>query len=212
MKFFTLILGLVFSSIVYGQTSETFSNQQFKLSIGPAKGQPPIFQFFEWSKGLGASVEYNRHFSKRFSWGCELGFTFDHDNEEKNYINFYTTTTGQIDVTNTQPVSNFMRMTYNIIPQISYHFINRKKININLTGGFGLMSNNFSSSGISPNGVSMTNVQRTFIDLVYIANFALSIDYKVSPNVFVGLKLQDHLFSTETEFRSLRASVGYVIN
>lgn len=208
---FTAISFLFCLSHIYSQNSNTFSNQQFKLSIGPAKGQPPLFASFDWSKGFGASVEYNKQMSKRFSWGCELGFTFDTDYIKTNFYNFNSTNTGELVIEDTEIINNFMRTTYSVIPQITYHFLNKRKINIGLTGGFGLMSENFSHTTLSPNGLYIGNRQRSFSDLIYIVHFALSIDYKVSPNVFIGLKLQDHIFSTEREFRSLRASIGYVI-
>ena len=210
-KQFIFLFFFGFINLASAQEKPTFSDQQFKLSFGPARGQPPLFATFEWSKGLGVSVEYNNHFSKRFSWGCELGFTFDSDYEKTNHYSFYIPSDGYIYVAESEVIYNFMRTQYSIIPQISYHIMNKPKFNLSLTGGFGICSEYFSNFMISPNGLFLGNRQRTFRDLNYVGNFALSFDYKISPHVFAGIKVQDHIFGDE-EFRSLRISLGYIID
>ncbi|MEZ4910732.1 MAG: hypothetical protein R2774_07705 [Saprospiraceae bacterium] len=103
-----------------------------------------------------------------------------------------------------------MRTQYSIIPQISFHIINRNKLNMTFTGGFGLFSQKSSRFTITPNTLVVGSISSSFYGLLFVGNFALSVDYKISPRVFAGVKVQDHIF-LDSEFRSLRASLGYII-
>lgn len=208
LLFFTGALNLAFA-----QEKLSFSDQQLKLSFGPLNGQPNFFEFhdFEWSKGLGISLEYNNHFSKRFSWGCEFGYTYDYDSLKPNRYSYIFTDDGIINISEQEWYHSFMRNQYSIIPQISYHIVNRPKLNINLTGGFGLFSEKVTRFTLTPNRLVVGSLNTSFLELFYVGNFALSVDYKISPHVFAGVKVQDHIF-LDSEFRSLRLSLGYVID
>jgi hypothetical protein len=212
IKYFLVLFFFGFINLVSAQDKPTFSDQQFKLSIGPVKGQPGFFETFTWSQGFGATLEYNNHFSKRFSWGCELGFTFDYDYRQSNRFAIYITDDGTINIGNTEGYYDYTRNQFSIIPQISYHIVNRPKFNVCLTGGFGLYSVKTSHYSLTPNSLLLGGFHHTSLfPLYYVGNLALSFDYKISPHVFAGLKVQDHIVG-DFEFRSLRVSLGYIID
>lgn len=210
-KYIPVLFLFCFINLLAAQDKPTFSDQQFKLSIGPVKGQPDVLENFTWSKGFGASLEYNNHFSKRFSWGCELGFTFDYDYRRTNRYAIYITDDGTINIGNTKGYYDYTRSQFSIIPQISYHIINRPKFNVSLTGGFGLFSEKSTRFTLKPDVLVVGSLHTSLFEWFYVGNFALSFDYKISPHVFAGLKVQDHIF-LDSEFRSLRVSLGYIID
>ncbi|MEZ4910731.1 MAG: hypothetical protein R2774_07700 [Saprospiraceae bacterium] len=93
-KYSLIVIILIFiANLLISQEKETFSDEQFKLSIGPLRGQPDYFEDFEWSKGFGTAIEYNNHFSKKFSWGCEIGLTYDYEYLSQIAIYFIQPTT-----------------------------------------------------------------------------------------------------------------------
>lgn len=210
-KFLLVFFFISFFNLLVAQEKPTFSDQQFKLSIGPVKGQPGFFETFTWSQGFGTSLEYNNHFSKRFSWGCELGFTFDYDYRLSNRFAIFTTDDREINIGNTEDYYDYTRNQFSIIPQISYHIINRPKFNVNFTGGFGIYSEKTSHYSLTPNSILMGGYHTSLLELYYVVNFSLSFDYKINPHVFAGLKVQDHVFG-DLEFRSLKVSLGYIID